>query len=258
VTHDLPTELTLTKDGAVRMLTLNRPDQLNAFSEPLHDAFIGAWQDLARDPDARAVLLTGAGRAFSVGGDINEMQSNKSRPERSPEAMRNARRLITEMVACPLPIVAAVNGPAIGLGCSVALLSDIVLMAESAFLADPHVSIGLVAGDGGAVVWPLLTSLSRAKEYLFTGDRIPAPEAERLGLANRLVADDALIPEALALTKRLADAPSFALQATKRALNLHLERAMLNVLDYTIAMELQSMETAEHHERVAVFLARQR
>jgi enoyl-CoA hydratase len=145
----------------------------------------------------------------------------------------------------------------VGLGCSIALFSDIVLMAESAWIADPHVSaVGLVCGDGGAAVWPLLTSLSRAKEYLLTGDRIAAAEAERIGLVNRVVPDDQLMDEALHLAHRLAGLSRFSVEATKRALNMHLERAFAGVLDYSMAMEDAAMDTPEHKERVAQFLAR--
>ncbi len=119
------------------------------------------------------------------------------------------------MVRFPWPIVAAVNGPAVGLGCSLAGLSDVVLIEESAYLADPHVSVGLVAGDGGVLTWPLLTSLLRAKEYLLTGDRIPAAKAVEFGLANRVLPDGASKEEAIVLAKRMATQPHAALKATE-------------------------------------------
>src|SRR4029453_16805200 len=114
------------------------------------------------------------------------------------------RQIVTGMVACRVPIVAAVNGPAVGLGCSIVALSDIVYMAESAHLSDPHVMVGLVAADGGPVSWPLLTSLQLAKEYALTGDRIPAQRAAQIGLVNHVVPDDEVLDQALACARRIA------------------------------------------------------
>jgi enoyl-CoA hydratase len=147
-----------------------------------------------------------------------------------------------------------VNGPAVGFGCSVALLCDMVLIAENAFLKDPHVGVGLVAADGGALAWPLMTSILRAKEYLFLGKQISASEAVALGLANRVVPKGAALDEGLALAHELAKLPSQALQDTKRALNLHLERAFSGVLEYAISAETEAMNSADHLEQVKKFL----
>ena len=144
-----------------------------------------------------------------------------------------------------MPIVAAVNGPAVGLGCSLVALSDIVYMAESAHLADPHVMIGLVAADGGPVTWPLLTSLQLAKEYALTGDRIPAGRAAQMGLVNHVCADDAVLDEALACAHRIAGLPRQAVEDTKRILNLHLERAVVATLDFALAAEDRSFTSPE-------------
>jgi enoyl-CoA hydratase len=139
--------------------------------------------------------------------------------------MRNARLLVDQILACHVPVIAAVNGPAVGLGCSIAVSCDIVLIADTAYMADTHVNVGLVAGDGGVVAWPFMMSMLKAKEYLFTGDRIPAETAVQLGLANRVVPHDDLMAEALTLAGRLAEQPPQALQETKRSLNLHLQVA---------------------------------
>jgi enoyl-CoA hydratase len=154
------------------------------------------------------------------------------------------------MAAFPLPIIAAVNGPAVGLGCSLTGLCDIVLIESSAYLCDPHVSVGLVAGDGGAITWPALTSLLKAKEYLFTGDRIPADEAVTLGLANRVVEDGTSVEAAVALAHRLAKQPAQALRDTKRALNRHLERSIYEILDFALAAEGVSSASSEHRQIV--------
>lgn len=199
--------LTVVADGDVRVVTLNRPERLNGVSEELHQRLAEVWRELAADPKARAVVLTGAGRAFSAGGDFDHLRRHHTDPDLRERSIRLDRAIQTEMIRFPLPVVAAVNGPAVGLGCSLALGCDLVLMAEDAYLADPHVSVGLVAGDGGVSLWPLLTSLLRVKEYLFTGDRIPAATAVELGLANRTVPAADLQREALALAGRLAAQP---------------------------------------------------
>jgi enoyl-CoA hydratase len=150
-------------------------------------------------------------------------------------------------------VIAAVNGPAVGLGGSLAVSSDIVLMSDAAYLADTHVTIGLVAGDGGVVSWPFMTSLLKVKEYLFTGERIPAETAVQIGLANRVVPADQLMAEALLLAHKLEAQPPQALQETKRALNLHLQAAALRVLPYALAAESESFSTPEIAQTVRKF-----
>ena len=184
------------------------------------------WDHIAADDQARAVVLTGRGRAFSAGGDFHVMTRVQRDEAFREQNIAEARAIITGMVRCPVPVIAAVNGPAVGLGCSLALLSDMVLMAEGAYLADPHVQVGLAAGDGGAMVLPLIVGPARAKELLFLGERVSAQECVRLGLANRVVPGEALLDEATDLARRLAALPGTALRGTKRALNLHLEQAM--------------------------------
>ena len=163
---------------------MNRPEQLNATNHGLHRGLAELFPQIDADADARAVVLTGNGRAFSAGGDFTYLDELARDGSLRRETLVHGRQIVTGMVACRVPIVAAVNGPAVGLGCSLVALSDIVFMAESAHLADPHVMIGLVAADGGPVTWPLLTSLQLAKEYALTGDRIPAERAAQIGLVE--------------------------------------------------------------------------
>jgi enoyl-CoA hydratase len=249
-------ELLIESRGAVRIVTLNRPEALNSANERLHHALINVWRHIAEDPDARAVVLTGAGRAFSAGGDMEHfLELHVDREARRME-IEHAASLVREIVAFPLPVVAAVNGPAVGLGCNLAVLSDVVLIAEGAYLADPHVSVGLTAADGGAPTWPLLMSLLKAKEYLFTGDRIPAEVAVSLGLANRVVPAATLLPDAIALAERFAAQPPQAIRSTKRALNLHLSRAISGILEFALAEEFMSFDTPEHQAIVHGFLER--
>jgi enoyl-CoA hydratase len=235
-------------DGPVRILRLNRPEALNAADAVLHARLATVWEEIAEDEACRAVVLTGNGRAFCAGGDGGVlMQMNESEDYRY-KTLREGASIVRSMAAFPLPLIAAVNGPAIGLGCSLAGLCDIVLIESSAYLCDPHVSVGLVAGDGGAVTWPALTSLLKAKEYLFTGDRIPAEEAVAMGFANRLVEDGTSVDEAVALAHRLSKQPAQALRDTKRAVNRHLDRALFDVLDFAIAAEGVSSASPEHRK----------
>lgn len=245
--------------GAVRVVTLNQPLTKNAVSQEMKICLREVWDALADDLDVGAVVLTGAGQSFSAGGDISDFGTVARQHEyRRRIRLRHARQILDSMTACPLPIVTAVNGPAYGLGASLAALGDIVLAAESAYFADTHVPIGLVAGDGAAAVWPLLMSLSRAKEYMLTGDRISAEDGYRIGLVNHVYADDRLLPEAIALAERLAAMPRQAVQDTKRALNLHIQRASFGILDMALAAESESFTSEEHHRKVEQFLSRKR
>ena len=248
--YDLPNELRVEADGPIRTLVINRPDELNSMNKPLHWAMANVWRQLSADSEARVVILTGAGRAFSAGGDLKWITSFLDDPVARYESIREGGQIIDEMLRFPLPVIAAVNGPAVGLGCSVALLTDIVLISDSAYLADPHVSVGLVAGDGGAAFWPLLTHLLRTREYLLTGEKIPAAKAVELGLASRTVASDELMPEARKLAERLARQPPEAVQATKQVLNMHLSRSLSGVLQAGFAAELATMSTQSHRERL--------
>jgi enoyl-CoA hydratase len=253
-----PTDtITIEADGPVRIVTLNRPDHANAVNNAMHSRFARIWSEIAEDTDARAVMLTGTGSNFSAGGDLVEWLHNYvENPITRRAGMRDARRIVRDMIDFPLPIVAAVNGPAIGFGCSIAVLCDIVLVSDRAFFADTHVASGIVAGDGGSVAWPLLMSLLKAKEYLLLGERIPAKLAVELGLANRVVPHDEIKQEALTLAHRLAALPAHAVQDTKRALNLHVQRAINGILEYGLSAETETFSSPEHRAAIDRFLER--
>jgi len=253
-TYDVPDELVVEVQGPVRVIRLNRPDQLNATNEVLHRALADVFPQLDADRAARAAVITGNGRAFSAGGDFGYLDELTKDSTLRRQTIVDARRIVTGMVTCRVPIVAAVNGPAVGLGCSIVALSDIVFMAESAHLADPHVLVGLVAADGGPVTWPLLTSLQLAKEYALTGDRIPAQRAAQIGLVNHVCPDDEVMARAMACAERIAALPQRAAEDTKRILNLHLERAVLATLDFALAAEDRSFTSPE----LRAFLDRRR
>lgn len=248
--YDLPDAMTVTADGPVRTVTLDRGADLNSVNADLHWALANVWRQLAADTGARVVILTGAGRAFSAGGDLDWITSFLDDPVARDESIREGAQIIEEMLRFPLPVIAAVNGPAVGLGCSVAVLCDMVLIAENAYLADPHVAVGLVAGDGGAAMWPLLTPILRSREYLYTGDRIPAATAVELGLASRTVPAEQLLPEATRLAERLAGQPVEALRGTKRIVNMYLSQALAGPMQAGFAAEVATMQSAEHRDRL--------
>src|ERR1700722_19986306 len=244
-TYDLTPELEVEADGPIRVIRLNRPERLNAANHGLHRGLAELFPQLDADDEVRAVVLTGNGKAFSAGGDFTYLDELARDADRRQETLAHGRQIVTGMVGCRVPIVAAVNGAAVGLGCSLVALSDIVYMAESTHLADPHVLMGLVAADGGPVTWPLLMSLQLAKEYALTGDRIPARRAAEIGLVNHVCPDDEVLDQAMACAHRIAKLPRQAVEDTKRILNLHLERAVLATLDFALAAEDRSFLSPE-------------
>jgi len=258
MTSDSSELLRYEEEGPIRIITLNDPEKRNPMTDPLHEAFTDVWVRIMRDREVRAVVVTGAGKAFSAGGNVPGFIRNVEDVDYRRWSMRNARLLVDHILGCHVPVIAAVNGPAVGLGCSIAVSCDIVLMADTAYMADTHVNVGLVAGDGGVVTWPFMMSMLKAKEYLFTGDRIPAETAVQLGLANRVVPQEDLMAEALTLAGRLAEQPPQALQETKRSLNLHLQRAALNVLPFALSAETESFSSPEVAANARSFMSRAR
>lgn len=252
----LPDAIRVESDGPVRVIRLSRPAQLNAVNQDLHLGLTQVFPLLSADPGARVAVITGEGRAFSAGGDFDLLERMVNDRTLRRDVIAEGRELVLNMIRCRVPVVAAVNGPAVGLGCSVIALSDVVYMAESAYLSDPHVTVGLVAADGGPLTWPLHTSLLLAKEYAFTGDRIPAARAREIGLANHVCPDADVLGAALAAAHRIAKLPQQAVEATKRVLNLHVERAVLATIDFAMSAETQSFETSDLQDNVARFLKR--
>lgn len=244
-------------DGVVRV-TLNRPDAYNATNEELHHALAQVWDRLSGLENVRALVLTGAGTAFSAGGDFPLMQRMVEDTTLRSAIMKEAAHIVRSLVGSPWPVVAAVNGPAVGLGCSLASMSDLVVMSEEAYFADPHVALGLVAGDGGALTWPLNMGLQRTKEWLLLGGRMSSSQALQFGLANRVVAHDEVLTEAHKLASRLAKLPPQALRESRRVLNQPLMTRMEDALDDVLAAEEKSFDEPVFQAALAAQIAKRR
>jgi enoyl-CoA hydratase len=230
-------------DG-VLVCTLDRPHVLNAVHAPMHHEITALFARIADDrPEdgVEIVILTGAGRAFCAGGDIKTLPSGTGEPGaplRHPlRAYSSGSPLLRHLLSITQPIIASVNGDAVGLGATLALCCDIVLASDKARFGDPHVNRGLVAGDGGALIWPMLIGPNRAKEFLMTGDLLSAGQAERMGLVNHVHPADELADAAMALANRLSGLPTAALRWTKQSVNKAVLAQMTLLLDTSLALE---------------------
>lgn len=240
--------LRIERTGTVLTVTIDHPDsKLNAVDDLLHRELACLFRELKQEDDARAVLLTGAGRTFSAGGDFAWFPTLDDLGKLE-HLRRDAKQLIWDLLDVELPIVAALNGPAIGLGASIALLCDVIFAAESATIADPHVKVGIVAGDGGAAIWPLAVGPALAKEFLMTGDPLEAQRARELGLINHVVPDEALAGEARAFAERLAAGAPLAVRYTKQAVNKWVKEALNVTFDTSTALEIVTFQSEDHAE----------
>ena len=245
--------ITFRRDGRVLHATLNRQETLNAFDDVLEQDIARLFPDAGDDPETNVLVLTGAGRAFSAGGDIEDMQRLIDRPECFLTNMSRGKRIVYSILDCPKPIIAKINGAAIGLGATIALFCDIVIAANHAKIADPHVKVGLVAGDGGAAIWPQLIGYARAKHYLLTGDTLTGEEAARIGLISRAVPAEELDRVTDELAQRLATGASHAIQWTKQSVNVRLRQVVNDVIEASFVYEALSNGTKDHQEAVNAF-----
>ena len=240
--------------GRVLTLTLNQPDRLNAVGAEMHRELAQVFIDAADDPESEVIVLTGAGRAFSSGGDLVWMQSMIDHPEEFDRTTaREAKRIIFSLLDCDKPVIAKLNGHATGLGATIALFCDVIFAAEHCKIGDPHVSVGLTAGDGGAVIWPQLIGYARAKEYLMTGDLMLAPDAARMGLINHAVPAAELDARVDAFADRLAGGALQAIRSTKLSVNIGLKQLAQSIMDASIAYEGLSNRSQDHQLAVRAF-----
>ncbi|MBI4594505.1 MAG: enoyl-CoA hydratase/isomerase family protein, partial [Candidatus Rokubacteria bacterium] len=225
------------RPNGVLLITLNRPEVLNATNDRMHWELTQVWLTIDRDPDTRVAVVTGAGRAFSAGGDLAMVQANATDPRRLANTVREASDIVYNMINLDKPVVSAINGVAVGAGLVVALLADVSIIAEDVRFTDGHTKLGVVAGDHAAILWPLLCGMAKAKYYLLTSDFIDGREAERIGLVSLCVPRDQLLPRAFEVADRLGLGSQQAIRWTKRALNNWLRQAG-PIFDQSIALEM--------------------
>ncbi len=235
------------KDG-IALLTINRPESLNATNFRLHNELSRVWLDLAEDDEVRVAVITGAGRAFSAGGDFEVVEKSMGNLEVVAQTMKEARDIVHNMINCDKPIISAINGVAVGAGLAVALLADISIASENARFIDGHTRLGVAAGDHAAVIWPLLVGMAKAKYYLLTCDMLDAKEAERIGLVSMVVPPDQLMPKALEVARKLATGAQQAIRWTKHSLNQWLRAAAHTSFDYSLALEMLGFFSADVRE----------
>jgi len=244
------TTIALARKGRLLTITLNRPDALNAVNREMHEELADVFNFAARDTHSDVVVLTGAGRAFSAGGDLEHIARNAANPDLFDEEVRVAKRIVFAMLDLDKPLVCRMNGHAVGLGATLALLCDVIFAAESAKIGDPHVALGLVAGDGGAALWPQRIGFGRAKEYLLTGELLTAKKAEEIGLLNHCLPAAELDSAVDAFCERLLNGSRNAIRWTKVLVNLELKRVATAVMDAGIAYEAVTARSADHREGV--------
>jgi len=247
-------------DG-VATVTMNRPDVLNAAGGPMHPELERIWLDLNEDPSVKAVVLTGSGRAFSAGGDLKGMAQRVGTPDNfrhSLHAPANTRRLWQNMIELQAPLIAAVNGDAMGLGCSLALFCDITVISETARIGDTHVKVGLVAGDGGAVIMPLLVGISRARDLLMRGRVLSGKETHEIGLITHVKPQELVLEEAKTIARELAALPKYAVAWTKLSVNKALKDQLNLVIDTSMAFEMLTMNSNDHAVAVRAFVEKRK
>lgn len=245
--------LKIERNGRIVTVSLNRPEVRNATNAHMHQELMRIFPEIGTDPDADVVILTGAGNCFSAGGDIAGMQRSLDDPGRWMESMGEARAILEGLLNLDRPVIARINGHAIGLGATLALFCDITIATETAKIADPHVKVGLVAGDGGSIIWPALIGYARAKKYLLTGAAIAGAEAAAIGLITEAVPSAELDARVDAIAADLAAGASQAIRLTKRAINMSLRQQLDAMIEAHLGYETMSYLTEDYREAVAAF-----
>ena len=241
----------LTREGRLLTLSLNRPEKRNAVDEQMQKELSSLFYEINIDESVDVVVVTGEGPHFCVGGDINWLK--ESTEAGSPPTTTDGKRIVFSMLECEKPLIAKVRGNCVGLGASIALHCDIIIASQGARFGDPHVKVGLVAGDGGAVIWPQLIGYAKAKEFLMTGDMLDAVEAERIGLINHVVPEEALDARVQEMAGKLLNGATQAIRYTKVAINIPLRQIAHSVMDASVAYETMSFFTKDHLEAARAF-----
>jgi enoyl-CoA hydratase len=225
------------RPSGVVLVTINRPEVMNATNARLHWELTQVWLTIDADPAARVALVTGAGRAFSAGGDMSLVEEMAGNAAAAARTMREASDLVYNIINLDKPVVSAINGPAVGAGLVVALLADVSIIAETARITDGHTRLGVAAGDHAAIIWPLLCGMAKAKYYLLTSEFLDGREAERIGLVSRAVPAEKVMDVALTVAESLARGSQPSIRFTKRALNNWLRQAG-PIFDQSLALEM--------------------
>lgn len=251
-------KLSLTRAGRLLTITMNRPELLNAVNLEMLEELADVFTYAAADADSDVVVLTGAGKAFSAGGDLEHIAGNAARPEQFEYEARLAKRIVFSMLDLDKPLICRMNGHAVGLGATLALMCDVIFASDTAKIGDPHVALGLVAGDGGAAIWPQRIGFGRAKEFLLTGDLLTAAKAQEIGLINHSVPASELDATVSAFCDRMLNGATKAIRWTKVLINLELKRVVHSVLDAGLAYEGLSAHSADHREGVQALLEKRK
>ena len=237
------------KGNGVTLITMNRPEKLNAMTYEMHSELARIWDAVEEDAATKVAVITGAGRAFSAGNDLNNPDPDADMVR---EIMTDALMIVRGMIDCSKPIVSAINGVAVGGGTQVGILADLSVAAEDARIIDGHTTVGVTAGDHGALIWPLLCGLSKAKYYLFDLETLTGAEAERLGIVTKAVPREEVLPTALEWADRLASMSQVGIRGTKAAINGWLRMAM-PILEHSAALEMADFFHPDVHEARAAF-----
>lgn len=248
--------LQITQEGRLLTIGLNNPEALNAIDAQMHAELSHIFYEVSLDDSVEVIVLTGEGRAFCAGGDLEWLEGAIDEPFGWQRIATEGRRIVMSMLEARQPIVAKVNGAAIGLGATLVLASDVSFAVDTARIGDPHVRVGFTAGDGGSLLWPYLIGYARAREFLFTGELIAAPRAAEMGLINHSVPADELDARVEEFARGLAEGPIRAIQWTKLAINGPLKQIAAANLDTSLTLEGLSNLTADHREGIRAFLER--
>ncbi|MFA7553841.1 MAG: enoyl-CoA hydratase-related protein [Spongiibacteraceae bacterium] len=241
------------RNGRVLTMTLNNPDTLNSLAGAAHTELSKVFVDITEDPGSDILIITGEGRAFSAGGDIEYMQFLHDNPKEFYRCVREAKRIVTSMLECDKIIVAKVNGDAIGLGSTLAVMSDIIFAADHARFGDPHNNVGLITGDGGQIIWPFLMGYARAKHYLLTGEKFSAQEAMDMGMINGVVPKEELDDHVDAYVEKLLRQPPMSLRWSKSTINTPLRQWAASMMDIGMAYENVAAQQKDHQEAINAF-----